>query len=219
MLKYKKIKTMRTNLISIKKIKIYLIVTLVNIGGLLLSCHNLNKSSEGYIKHQLSFDGRRMTFCLPEDYTDNFKAEEVDLNYLGLLHAKKYVFCSQKNKWNFFSFERLNEPIECNDSLDAYVKRMVYNQTHKKDNPVVPLTEKRIDKNEHVYYIIMIAYNSPLENEKHKKLKEQHSTYSEFIFLTYFDNIGYLCKLQSRERLFDYSYEKQRKIIESIIIE
>jgi hypothetical protein len=87
------------------------------------------------------------------------------------------------------------------------------------ETPMILFSEKRTDKNGHIFYLCYAACVERLSEEADIPEEKQNSIYSNFYCMTIFDKKIYAYTLITHEKIMDFSYEEKKKIIESVRIE
>ena len=184
----------------------------VLIGVLLFSCQNQQKdkfSIDDDVTREKEFIacGKRISVILPDEYvhTDTFDFIYA-LRLSGCDIDTFKVFYSTQNKENIFLIGIAPEELPIDSLHTRYFKYFTA-------NGMVPFFEKKYDKNDNVYYLLMTAKMKSLS------LKEQVCSYSEFAYITISGKKLYTCFLTSYDPIDSFSYEEKRKIIESVRIE
>jgi hypothetical protein len=188
-----------------------------------VSCYNNNfqsddyKVKDGYKKHEIIFENKRISFVIPEYYSDTYKPNkeiwEDDFRWFDL----KKVFYSTKNDYNSIEFI-IFEDIYDESSIDEIIPVQTNVFIHL-EPPMVPFYEKRKDNNGHTFYLCAAACIDRLKEENELPEEEKNSVYSEFDYMLCISKKSYVYRLISREPIKDFSYEEKKYIIESVRIE
>ena len=171
---------------------------------------------EGYIQHEVVYANKRIMFVLPECYSDTYIPPDIMLDrWPGT--DKKRIFYSTKNKYNSFAFtvgeyDYNEHPID--SAINKAIQRSIY-----LDPPMITFFEKVHDKTGHIFHIGKASCIDFLESESHIPKEDQNAVFSVFTYATYFGKKCYLCELETREPIKDFSYEEKKYIIESVRIE
>lgn len=179
------------------------------------------KETQNYIIHELVVDGKKISFSLPNYYSDTYTPSVPFIGSRWSGYKKKYIYYSTENDNNSFSF------LICDDSLgvkgekmiDYYIYNLVKEFAFNVLNPMIPFIEKKKDNKGHIYYLLMSSCIDTLEREHIFNLEEKHLVYSHFAYITYFGSERYQFILETRDKIGDFSYEEKEKILESINIE
>ncbi|HOF15599.1 MAG TPA: hypothetical protein PLF32_02160 [Bacteroidales bacterium] len=193
--------------------RIIIISLFINVLFLVSCSDKVEKESsweKGFKQHEVIMNGKHISFILPENYihTDmsdiRTREEASGVDFLTL----KTFYSTQNNKNKFIT---AIFPTEYNESsIDLYMKSYFYYWIVQ---DMVPFFEKKYDKNNHVYYLVMTAKIESIPQT------EQKYIHSEFLYITIFGEGYYLCGLSSYDPIDSFSYEEKRKIIESVKIE
>jgi hypothetical protein len=191
--------------------------------ALLLSCNNKNnfqseyyEIKDGYKKHELVFENKRISFVIPEYYSDTYIPSGIMLDkWAG--SDEKHVFYSTKSKYNSFSFILIEDDYNestMDTGINYWIQVYMYG-----DQAMIPFFEKHKDMNGHAFYLWMSSCFDFLEKESHLPKEDQNCVYSKFGYRTYFKNKCYSGILETREKISEFSYEEKKYIIESVRIE
>lgn len=174
---------------------------------------------ENWEEHKIVIEGKNVYFVLPDYYSDSYIPNSMIISsWAG--YIAKHAFYSTKNNQSFFSILVFDEKdtLYNENNLDAYI----YLYTTLSVNgvpPAVPLIEKKRDDTGQEYCLIMQSCFDTREEEKELEPIEQNAVWSQFSYVTFFGTMQYVCVLQTRESIGDFSYKEKREIIESIRIE
>jgi hypothetical protein len=188
---------------------------------LLYSCRNNNAQSEnyeikdGYKKHEIIFDNKRISFVIPEYYSDTYIPHDVMLDkWHGV--DKKYIYYStcNNNSFSFIIFENGYNESLIDTTVNYWIQIYAYG-----DPAMIPFFEKYKDMNGHTFYLWISSCVDFLQKESHLPKESQNCVCSNFGYMTYFNNKCYSGILETREKISDFSYEEKKYIIESVRIE
>jgi hypothetical protein len=192
--------------------------------ALLLSCNGKDDNfqsehyeiKDGYKKHEIIFENKRISFVIPEYYSDTYIPSGI---MLDRWHGtdKKYVFYSTKNKYNSFSFIVVENDYD-ESTMDTGINQWIQVSIYM-DPPIVPFYEKKKNKNNHVFYLYSSSCFDFLNEESHLPKEDQNCVFSNFGYVTYFKEKCYAGILETREKISEFSYEGKKYIIESVRIE
>ncbi|MDR0790474.1 MAG: recombinase family protein [Bacteroidales bacterium] len=187
----------------------------------------------GMVKYEYEIDNKHISFCLPSHFSDTIERQKGNPQFCDnlLIEQSKLVFYSAKDRNAYFClyienpsksfWNRPNKP-DTNTWLDTTVKYMITNAAYAYMGTT--LTEKRLDKNNHSYYLIFDSHRKwerPIIDscfDEFELCKSSDSIDYSFTYLTYFGWSKYMFSIYSIENIYDFSYGEKRKILESIRI-
>ncbi|MDR1346863.1 MAG: hypothetical protein LBJ63_00295 [Prevotellaceae bacterium] len=193
--------------------------------ALLLSCSDKDNNSQleyyeikdEYKKHEIIFENKSISFIIPEYYSDTYIPPDIMLDkWAG--SDEKHIFYSTKNKYNSFSFTVVENSYYDGWSMDSIMDYGVLMSIYG-EPLMVPFCELRKDKNGLVFELRMSACYDFLKEESHIPKEIQNCVYGDFAYIAKFNNKFYLCVLETREKISEFSYEEKKYIIESVRIE
>jgi hypothetical protein len=172
---------------------------------------------EGYKKHEIIFDNKRISFVIPEYYSDTYKSKILWGRHDSKWYDTIKTFYSTKNDYNFIEYIICETDYD-ESTIDSFIIRDVLESVYM-EPPMVPFYEKRKDKNKHVFYLCMASCFDFLKKELHISNEMQHCVYSHFFYITFFGKKCHIYLLETREPIKDFSYAEKKYIIESVRIE
>ena len=181
-------------------------------------------SKEGFQRHEVVMGGKRISFILPNCYTDTACLKGcIAPHWSGC--KEHHVFFSMENDANFFYVvlcKEYGKTVDLIESQKFYGRALDY-------PCIVYFTEKKKDENGNIYSVSMGSSMYPIAKEEDLALEEQRLIHSYFDFTLYVAEYVedssqpnfkiYICALRTRDKIRDFSYEEKKKIIESVRIE
>jgi hypothetical protein len=173
---------------------------------------------ESYKKHEIIFENKRISFIMPECYSDTYKSKILWGRHDTKWYDTIKTFYSTKNDYNFVEFVIFENDYYDKYSMDSLMNYGIQISLYD-EPPMVPFCELKKDRTGHVFELRMSSCYDFLKEESHIPKEDQHCVYSHFQYTTRFDNKFYIYMLETREPIKDFSYAEKKYIIESVRIE